>query len=107
MPGCQWQILAHLLKVSRGTVQNCIERLTADGVIGGFTVRLKPEAEPQRVRAITMVAVDGEHATAVVRRCAASRRSTRSTPPTAAGTLLSSSAWTASRPSIRPYNASD
>jgi DNA-binding Lrp family transcriptional regulator len=59
--------LAHLLKVSRGTVQNRIDRLTADGVIGGFTVRLKPEAEPQRVRAITMVAVDGEHATAVVK----------------------------------------
>jgi DNA-binding Lrp family transcriptional regulator len=31
--------LAHLLKVSRGTVQNRIDRLTADGVIGGFTVR--------------------------------------------------------------------
>ena len=59
--------LAHRLKVSRGTVQNCIDRLTADGVIGGFTVRLKPEAEPQRVRAITMVAIDGEHATAVVK----------------------------------------
>jgi DNA-binding Lrp family transcriptional regulator len=59
--------LAHRLKVSRGTVQNRINRLTADGVIGGFTVRLKPEAEPQRVRAITMVAVDGEHATAVIK----------------------------------------
>lgn len=59
--------LAQLLKVSRGTVQNRIDRLTADGVIGGFTLRLKPEAEPQRVRAITMVAVDGEHATAVIR----------------------------------------
>ena len=59
--------LADLLKVSRGTVQNRIDRLTADGVIGGFTVRLKPEAEPQRVRAITMVAVDGEHATGVVK----------------------------------------
>ena len=59
--------LAHLLKVSRGTVQNRIDRLTAEGVIGGFTVRLKPEAEPQRVRAITMVAVDGEHAAAVLK----------------------------------------
>ncbi|HVI62780.1 MAG TPA: Lrp/AsnC family transcriptional regulator [Bradyrhizobium sp.] len=57
--------LAQLLKVSRGTVQNRIERLTINGVIGGFTVRLKPEAEPQRVRAVTMVAVEGEH-TAVV-----------------------------------------
>ena len=57
--------LAQLLKVSRGTVQNRIERLTTNGVIGGFTVRLKPEAEPQRVRAGNMVAVEGEH-TAVV-----------------------------------------
>jgi DNA-binding Lrp family transcriptional regulator len=59
--------LAELLKVSRGTVQNRIDRLTVDGVIGGFTLRLKPEAEPQRVRAITMVAVDGEHASAVIK----------------------------------------
>jgi DNA-binding Lrp family transcriptional regulator len=59
--------LAQLLRVSRGTVQNRIDRLVAGGVIGGFTLRLKPEAEPQRVRAITMVAVDGEHATAVIK----------------------------------------
>jgi DNA-binding Lrp family transcriptional regulator len=59
--------LARLLKVSRGTVQNRIDRLTADGTISGFTVRLRPEAESQRVRAITMVAVDGEHAAAVLK----------------------------------------
>src|SRR5262249_32274217 len=58
--------LAHRLKVSRGTAQNRIDRLTADGVIGGFTVRLKPDAEPQRVRAITMVAVEGEHTAAAM-----------------------------------------
>ena len=63
--------LAQLLKVSRGTVQNRIERLTTNGVIGGFTVRLKPEAEPQRVRAVTMVAVEGEHTAVVLKslRC--------------------------------------
>ncbi|HEX3503034.1 MAG TPA: Lrp/AsnC family transcriptional regulator [Xanthobacteraceae bacterium] len=59
--------LARLLKVSRGTVQNRIDRLTTDGAIVGFTVRLKPDAEPQRVRAITMVAVDGEHAASVLK----------------------------------------
>jgi Lrp/AsnC ligand binding domain len=37
------------------------------GAISGFTVRLKPDAEPQRVRAITMLAVDGEHAAAVLK----------------------------------------
>ena len=59
--------LARLLKVSRGTVQNRIDRLTADGAISGFTVRVKPDAEPPRVRAITMVAVDGEHAAVVLK----------------------------------------
>ncbi len=59
--------LARRLKVSRGTVQNRINRLNADGAITGFTVRLKPDAEPLRVRAITMVAVDGEHANAILK----------------------------------------
>jgi len=59
--------LARRLKVSRGTVQNRIDRLTAEGTITGFTVRLKPDVEPQRVRAITVVAVDGEHANAVLK----------------------------------------
>lgn len=59
--------LAQLLKLSRGTVQNRIDRLIADGVITGFTLRLKPEAEPQRVRAITLVAVEGEQTNAVLK----------------------------------------
>src|ERR1700722_16136303 len=99
--------LPQLLKVSRGTVQNRIDRLTADGVIGGFTVRLKPEAEPQRVRAITMVAVDGEHATGVV-------KGPRGLPEVHAlhttngrWDIVVESALTASKPSIRPCNASD
>ena len=41
--------LAHLLKVSRGTVQNRIDRLTADGVIGGFTVRSRYSIGPGRI----------------------------------------------------------
>ena len=37
--------LAKALKVSRGTVQNRIERLQARGVVQGFTIRTKPELE--------------------------------------------------------------
>jgi DNA-binding Lrp family transcriptional regulator len=59
--------LAKLLKVSRGTVQNRIDRLMARGVILGFTVRLHPEAEPGRVRAMMMIAVEGRWAPAVMR----------------------------------------
>ena len=52
--------LAHKLKVSRGTVQNRIDRLIADNVLLGFTVRTTPEAAAHRVRAIMSIAVEGD-----------------------------------------------
>lgn len=59
--------LAAQLKVSRGTVQNRIARLMAQGVIQGFTVRTRPELEASRVRAIMTIAIEGERSGAVVR----------------------------------------
>lgn len=59
--------LAKTLRVSRGTVQNRIDRLLARGVIQGFTIRTKPEIEASRVRAIMCIAVEGERAGAVVK----------------------------------------
>ena len=58
--------LAKALKVSRGTVQNRIDRLIARGVVQGFTIRTKPELEGNRVRAIMCVEIEGERARAVV-----------------------------------------
>lgn len=58
--------LAARLKVARGTVQNRIERLQREGVIVGFTVRLKPQAEGHRIRALMSVAVEGNRATEVI-----------------------------------------
>jgi len=52
--------LAKALSVSRGTVQNRIDRLIARGVLQGFTVRAKPEAETARIRAVMMIGVEGE-----------------------------------------------
>jgi DNA-binding Lrp family transcriptional regulator len=60
--------LASRLKVSRGTVQNRIARLQAQGVIQGFTLRTRPELEGQRVRAVMSIAVEGERSAAVVRK---------------------------------------
>ena len=60
--------LAARLKVSRGTVQNRIARLQAQGVIQGFTLRTRPELEGQRVRAVMSIAVEGERSAAVVRK---------------------------------------
>lgn len=58
--------LAKALRVSRGTVQNRIARLQAEGVIQGFTVRTRTELEPNRVRAIMTIAIEGERSRAVV-----------------------------------------
>jgi len=59
--------LAARLKVSRGTVQNRIDRLRARGVIQGFTVRTRPEGDAQQIRAIMCIAIEGERSAAVVR----------------------------------------
>ena len=58
--------LAHRLKVSRGTVTNRIRKLEDQQVIVGYTVRLRPEAEPERIRAWMAVLVDGNQTRAVI-----------------------------------------
>lgn len=52
--------LAKRVGLSRGAVQNRINRLVEGGVILGFTVRLRRESEPHRVRAIMSIAVEGQ-----------------------------------------------
>ncbi|MDE2133378.1 MAG: Lrp/AsnC family transcriptional regulator [Alphaproteobacteria bacterium] len=59
--------LAKALGVSRGTVQNRINRLTARGTIQGFTVRVRSGAEPARIRAIMMIAVEGERSERIIK----------------------------------------
>ncbi len=59
--------LAARLKVSRGTVQNRIERMLARGTIQGFTVRARPELEAERVRAVMSLAIEGERTRAVLK----------------------------------------
>lgn len=59
--------LAKMLKVSRGTVQNRIDRLLERGVIQGFTVKTRPDIEAGRVRAVMTIAIEGERSSAVVR----------------------------------------
>jgi DNA-binding Lrp family transcriptional regulator len=58
--------LARRLGVSRGTVQNRIDRLIAGGVILGFTVRLRGDVETGRVRAITALELRAGDKTAIV-----------------------------------------
>ena len=58
--------LAHQLKVSRGTVTNRIRKLEDEQVIVGYTVRLKPEVEPDRIRAWMGVTVEGNRTREVI-----------------------------------------
>ena len=51
--------LAHKLGVSRGTVNNRLRKLEDKQVILGYTVRLRPEAEPDRIRAWMGVLIEG------------------------------------------------
>lgn len=59
--------LAKALKVARGTVQNRLARLESEGTIVGYTVRLRPQIEEQRIRALMTVAVEGNRTEAVIR----------------------------------------
>jgi DNA-binding Lrp family transcriptional regulator len=48
-------------------VQNRLARLESDGTIVGYTVRLRPQEEAQRIRALTLVAVEGNRTDEVIR----------------------------------------
>lgn len=58
--------LAHKLKVSRGTVSNRIRKLEDAQVIQGFTVKLRPESMPGRIRAWMAVMVEGNQTRQVI-----------------------------------------
>lgn len=51
--------LAQVLGVSRGTVSNRMARLERDGVITGYTLRLRPDSTPEEIRAWTSIRVEG------------------------------------------------
>ena len=58
--------LAHKLQVSRGTVTNRLRKLEDSQVIVGYTVRLRPESQPERIRAWMSVQVEGNQTRLVI-----------------------------------------
>lgn len=58
--------LAQKLGVSRGTVSNRITKLEDAGIIVGYTVRLRPDSEPNEIQAWMSVAVEGNETRAVI-----------------------------------------
>lgn len=59
--------LAKKLGVARGTIQNRMAKLEADGTIVGYTVRLKPDVQEQSIRAFISIAAEGNQVDAVVK----------------------------------------
>jgi len=60
--------LAAELGLSRATVKARIDRLIAQGVITGFTVLLRSEAETAPIRAMTLIEIAGQWSEKVARR---------------------------------------
>jgi len=58
--------LAKELGVARGTVQNRLARLERDGTVVGYSVRLKPQVEEHRIRALMTIAVEGNRVDTVI-----------------------------------------
>ena len=59
--------LAKKLQIARGTVQNRMSKLEREGVIAGYSVRLRPEVDEQRIAALMTIAVEGNNAEKVLR----------------------------------------
>ena len=59
-------VLAKKLGVSRGTVSNRIAKLEDAGAIVGYTVRLRPDAQPNEIKAWMGIAVEGNETRAVI-----------------------------------------
>jgi len=60
--------LAKMLHVSRGTVQNRLDRLISSGAILGFTVRAHDELETDMIKAVMLIEVVGKSTTQVINK---------------------------------------
>ena len=60
--------LAEMAKVSRGTVQNRLQRLQDSGIILGYTLRVRDTPADGSLRAVMLVEVTGRTTTAVISR---------------------------------------
>ena len=58
--------LAARLKVARGTVKNRMARLEREGVIAGYTLRLRPDVQTDQIKAWMSIAVDGNRTREVI-----------------------------------------
>ena len=61
-------VLAHRLGVARTTITNRMARLEKSGMIVGYTVQLRPQAQQDTISAWMSIAVEGNQAREVIAR---------------------------------------
>lgn len=59
-------VLAEVLSLSRNTVQKRIDRLVNTGVIEAFTVRVNEQLQPDRIKALMSVELEGLSTTKLI-----------------------------------------
>lgn len=59
--------LASILRISRATVQKRMAYMQANGIIMGYTIKIKPDFEKNLIRAWMHIRVEGNKATAVIK----------------------------------------
>lgn len=60
--------LAKILGVSRGTVQNRLDRLVSSGAILGFTIRAHEQIDTDAIKALMMIEVVGKSTSQVIQK---------------------------------------
>ncbi len=60
--------LADILSVSRGTVQNRLDRLLESGALLGFTIRAREDVEDDAIQAVMMIEVEGRSTSEVIKK---------------------------------------
>lgn len=61
-------VLAGELGLARATVKTRMEQLTASGVIRRFTIEIEPGREPELIRAVILLELDGAKERSVIRQ---------------------------------------
>jgi DNA-binding Lrp family transcriptional regulator len=60
--------LARRLGVTRATINSRLDRLQESGTVLGFTVRVREDHDPQSVRAVSLIEVEGRTTEDVIKR---------------------------------------
>ncbi len=62
------KLIANKLNVSRGTIQNRLDKLLSSGTLLGFTVRVREDYGLDTLRAVMMIEVEGKSTSLIIKK---------------------------------------